>query len=135
MCDFHSDEYINCLITGAFSVECDMTSEDMTVTIVHHSEEARQYVHGYESSGSYILPITYVDANAKKLRTLMADSDRCEQFFMWECRGALIFQFSYYLTSDGEEDKQVVFVDEEAEARGECGCLLDRACREENTTT
>ena len=122
-------------MSGAFTVECDMTlSDDEVVTIVHHAAEARSYVQGINQSGGWVVTVPYMDTNAHKLRHLMANSDHCEQFFMWECRGSHLTSTSFYTTYDGEKLIQIRFGDEKATREGRCGCLLDRACREDNLT-
>ena len=78
-----------------FTVFCDMTDKNgVGVTVIGHDSEARTYVSGFESHGSYVRDVHYLGAgitSVEQISVLLDNSAHCEQFIKYECYGSLLF--------------------------------------------
>ena len=78
-----------------FTVFCNMTDKNRVgVTVIGHDSEARMYVKGYDSSGSYVRHVHYLGAGITGIPQIAGITDvssNCEQFIKFECHHARLF--------------------------------------------
>ena len=79
-----------------FTVFCDMTDKNgVGVTVIGHDSEARTYVSGYESRGSYVHQVHYLGAGITGIPQIAGITDvssNCEQFIKFECYHTILLR-------------------------------------------
>ncbi|XP_077981071.1 scavenger receptor cysteine-rich domain-containing protein DMBT1-like [Glandiceps talaboti] len=75
---------------NSFTVYCDMTTRN-GITILHHNQESRTHVRGYESALSFSADVVYNNGvSITQAIALIGRSDRCWQYLKYECYHSLI---------------------------------------------
>ena len=83
------------MLLGAFSVDCDMTSDPEYIkAIVHHDSEYQVYVSGYDNVDDYIRPVFYYGANTAQITALKNSSLFCRQYLQVHKQKRIILIFS-----------------------------------------
>ena len=111
----------NFLLADAVDVECDLSSDEVVKTIVHHDAEDRLYVTGYNFPGMYERRVNY-GMTGEQLRAVKAPTSYCEQYVKVECFTAAGMVNDYWVNIDDEKVPWTV------DDGGQCGCILPSAC-------
>ncbi|XP_052257629.1 SCO-spondin-like [Dreissena polymorpha] len=75
---------------GSVKVECDFDTEPgKAVTVIHHDQEDRTQVKGYEGAGEYQVTLNYETGWGAAIK-IVDSSDECAQFMRWDCKAAII---------------------------------------------
>ena len=69
-------------------------------TVIHHNREARTFVNGYESIGSYGVTLTYEYAVLSQIIALVNACSSCKQSIKYECYGSMITD-GYWINRNG----------------------------------
>ena len=59
--------------------------------VVHHENEARTRVVGYQDPGSYVRPIIY-PAQREQFDEIIERAETCEQSISWTCHSARLLE-------------------------------------------
>ncbi|WAR23497.1 SSPO-like protein [Mya arenaria] len=77
-------------VYGPVQVECDFdTDPGKAVTVIHHDQENRTQVKGYEGAGEYQAILIY-DIGYDEAIQIISSSEECAQFMRWDCLAAII---------------------------------------------
>jgi len=120
-------------ILGPVQVFCDMTSmNNKGITVISHDSEVTTLVNGFEDYGSYRKRITY-NIPMQIIKAIIAESNTCEQFIIYECYGSMIFSgntpYAWWISSSGQKMTNWGGVDH---TKTGCSCSLRNACYTKN---
>ncbi|XP_077984091.1 uncharacterized protein LOC144438793 [Glandiceps talaboti] len=74
-----------------FRVYCDMNSANDAITEIHHYQETRGKVNGYETILSYAVDVKYkFGVTTNQIAALIDISNSCSQYLKYECYGSIL---------------------------------------------
>ncbi|XP_052221435.1 coadhesin-like isoform X2 [Dreissena polymorpha] len=117
---------------GPVQVECDFNTKPReAITVLHHDQEKRTQVKGYEEAGEYQVTLNYVTGWREAIK-IVDSSKECAQFMRWDCKAAIIHNPSdpetlttFWMNRTGQKAN---YFGGGSPGSGNCACGETRSC-------
>ena len=97
------------------------------VTVISHDSEARTYVNGFSTRGSYSRNVKYTGVSKAQMVSLISTSSKCEQFIKYECYHSMLLHNpdGWWVSRDGQN---MTYWGGATPGSGECACGMNNSC-------